>query len=89
MQLKGQEGRELEKEIEKYVKRLVLESKLNNQAGTLSGGYQRKLSVAIALIGKSKVCIKTHFYNKFFENTHIFVVSRVDRIRSLYFGYEL
>lgn len=55
LQLKGRRNQDLEQEINSYVKRLEMESKLNCRAATLSGGYKRKLSVCIALVGKSKV----------------------------------
>lgn len=55
LQLKGRRDQDLEQEINSYVKRLEMESKLNCRAATLSGGYKRKLSVCIALVGKSKV----------------------------------
>lgn len=48
---------DLDMQIKKYVSQLDLESKLNDQAHTLSGGYKRRLSVAIALAGKSKVVL--------------------------------
>lgn len=55
--LKGRRDQDLEQEINSYVKRLEMESKLNCRAATLSGGYKRKLSVCIALVGKSKVVL--------------------------------
>ena len=39
------------------IKVLRMEDKLNAPAKTLSGGQKRKLSVGIALIAGSKVCI--------------------------------
>ncbi|CAO1389036.1 unnamed protein product [Diamesa tonsa] len=45
----------INEEIKKYVKLLQLETKLNAQSHTLSGGMKRKLSIGIALCGGSKV----------------------------------
>ncbi|KAF5277492.1 hypothetical protein FQR65_LT03829 [Abscondita terminalis] len=53
--LKGMEKNQINTEINKYVRLLELGPKRNAQAGTLSGGMQRKLSVGIALCGNSKV----------------------------------
>jgi ATP-binding cassette subfamily A (ABC1) protein 3 len=41
---------------QRYVLNLL--SKRNTASKTLSGGMKRKLSIGIALIGGSKVCIK-------------------------------
>ena len=48
----------LEDEIDSLLKDLELDAKRNDLAQTLSGGQRRKLSVAIALIGKSKVSLR-------------------------------
>ncbi|XP_044269295.1 phospholipid-transporting ATPase ABCA3-like isoform X2 [Tribolium madens] len=53
--LKGLKMNEINKEIDDYIKLLDLENKKNSLSKTLSGGMKRKLSVAIALCGKSKV----------------------------------
>ncbi|XP_050076110.1 phospholipid-transporting ATPase ABCA3-like [Anopheles maculipalpis] len=45
----------IETEIDKYVRALGLESKRNEQSHTLSGGMKRKLSLAVALCGGSRV----------------------------------
>ncbi|XP_035912164.1 ATP-binding cassette sub-family A member 3-like [Anopheles stephensi] len=45
----------IETEIDKYVRALQLEPKRNEQSHTLSGGMKRKLSLAIALCGGSRV----------------------------------
>ncbi|XP_049296749.1 phospholipid-transporting ATPase ABCA3-like [Anopheles funestus] len=42
-------------EIDKYVRALGLESKRDDQSHTLSGGMKRKLSLAVALCGGSRV----------------------------------
>ncbi|XP_068902097.1 phospholipid-transporting ATPase ABCA3-like isoform X2 [Tenebrio molitor] len=53
--LKGLNNVEVSQEIDNYICRLELEDKRNARSGTLSGGMKRKLSVAMALCGKSKV----------------------------------
>uniref|UniRef100_A0A182MGR1 ABC transporter domain-containing protein n=1 Tax=Anopheles culicifacies TaxID=139723 RepID=A0A182MGR1_9DIPT len=54
--LKGIHQQEyIETEINKYVRALGLESKRNEQSHTLSGGMKRKLSLAVALCGGSRV----------------------------------
>lgn len=53
--LKGLWGKELEEQIVKAVADVGLTEKLLVSSGSLSGGQKRKLSVAIALIGGSKV----------------------------------
>uniref|UniRef100_A0A182K217 ABC transporter domain-containing protein n=1 Tax=Anopheles christyi TaxID=43041 RepID=A0A182K217_9DIPT len=45
----------IETEIDKYVQALRLEPKRNEQSHTLSGGMKRKLSLAVALCGGSRV----------------------------------
>lgn len=54
-QLKTLSDSELEREIESYTVKFELESMIHTKSKHLSGGMKRKLSVAIALIGKSKV----------------------------------
>ena len=53
--LKDSPKESMEDEIDALLKDLELYSKKLDLAKTLSGGQKRKLSVAIALIGKSKV----------------------------------
>ncbi|KAJ3635392.1 hypothetical protein MTP99_008305 [Tenebrio molitor] len=53
--LKGLNNVEVSQEIDNYIRRLELEDKRNARSGTLSGGMKRKLSVGMALCGKSKV----------------------------------
>ncbi|GJQ67966.1 hypothetical protein Trydic_g16721 [Trypoxylus dichotomus] len=55
--LKGMRGAEIKVEIQKYIELLELVPKKNAKSSTLSGGMKRKLCVAIALCGKSKVCM--------------------------------
>ncbi|XP_053689795.1 phospholipid-transporting ATPase ABCA3-like [Sabethes cyaneus] len=55
--LKGLTGSAVDLEIDKYISLLELEDKRNAQSHTLSGGMKRKLSVAIALCGGSKVVL--------------------------------
>ncbi|POS81704.1 hypothetical protein EPUL_006209, partial [Erysiphe pulchra] len=44
-------------EIDQVLKQLLLDSKRNEQTHSFSGGMKRKLNLAIALIGKSKILI--------------------------------
>ncbi|XP_015840360.1 phospholipid-transporting ATPase ABCA3 isoform X2 [Tribolium castaneum] len=55
--LKGLSSVEIEKEIGKYVNLLELQPKINKKSTTLSGGMKRKLCVAIALCGGSKIVL--------------------------------
>jgi ATP-binding cassette subfamily A (ABC1) protein 3 len=55
--LKGLHKDDVEREVEKYVKLLKLENKIDTQARGLSGGMKRKLSVGIALCANSKVVL--------------------------------
>lgn len=55
--LKGLGEQEIETEVQKYVKLLELEPKIDAQSQTLSGGMKRKLSVGVALCGRSKVVL--------------------------------
>ncbi|KAL1392905.1 hypothetical protein pipiens_012130 [Culex pipiens pipiens] len=55
--LKGLREEQIIAEIDKYLKLLELEDKRNAQSHTLSGGMKRKLSIAIALCGGSKVVL--------------------------------
>lgn len=53
--LKGLSNEDVEEEVQKYVKLLELEPKIDAVSASLSGGMQRKLSVGMALCGRSKV----------------------------------
>lgn len=55
--LKGLHKDDVEREVDKYVKLLKLENKIDTQAKGLSGGMKRKLSVGIALCANSKVVL--------------------------------
>ncbi|VVC45536.1 Hypothetical protein CINCED_3A002705 [Cinara cedri] len=55
--LKDLDDNELKLEIDSYTLKFELEPMLNTKSKHLSGGMKRKLSVAIALIGKSKVVL--------------------------------
>lgn len=57
VQLKGKGFDELE--ADSMLTRLKIDFKKHAKAGTLSGGQKRKLSLAIALIGGSEVCVET------------------------------
>jgi ABC-type multidrug transport system ATPase subunit len=54
-QLKGLTGEEKEDAVMEMIRAVDLEPKLNQPAGSLSGGMKRKLSVAIAFVGRSRV----------------------------------
>eukprot|EP00850_Spirogloea_muscicola_P017011 SM000142S00525 [mRNA] locus=s142:89468:101029:- [translate_table: standard] len=53
--LKGLPSKEIAREISSMVTRLGLHDKMHAAASSLSGGMKRKLQVAIAMIGDSKV----------------------------------
>lgn len=55
--LKGLHQSDVDREVDKYVKLLKLENKIDARAGSLSGGMKRKLSVGIALCANSKVVL--------------------------------
>lgn len=55
--LKGLHKDEIEREVEKYVKLLKLETKIDTQSKGLSGGMKRKLSVGIALCANSRIVL--------------------------------
>ncbi|XP_051789234.1 retinal-specific phospholipid-transporting ATPase ABCA4 isoform X1 [Erpetoichthys calabaricus] len=55
--LKGKNKEEAEKEVEDMIRDIGLPHKRNEEAQNLSGGMQRKLSVAMAFVGGSKVVI--------------------------------
>ncbi|CAF0820413.1 unnamed protein product, partial [Didymodactylos carnosus] len=55
--LKGHPSNDIENEIQRMVKDLNLEDKLNTLSKSLSGGMKRKLSVGIALVANSKIVI--------------------------------
>ena len=52
---KGTENQGLSDEIDQLIKDLNLESRKNYMSKDLSGGYKRKLSLGIALVGGSKI----------------------------------
>ncbi|XP_041125605.1 retinal-specific phospholipid-transporting ATPase ABCA4 [Polyodon spathula] len=56
-QLKGKPKAEAEKEVEEMLEDIGLPHKQNEEAQNLSGGMQRKLSVAMAFVGGAKVVI--------------------------------
>lgn len=56
-QLKGLPKIDCDREVEKYVKLLKLENKIDERSSSLSGGMKRKLSVGIALCADSKVVL--------------------------------
>lgn len=55
--LKGFDKNAVEMEVQKYVKLIDLEDKINAQSKTLSGGMKRKLAVCVAFCGGSKVVL--------------------------------
>ncbi|XP_051984470.1 retinal-specific phospholipid-transporting ATPase ABCA4-like [Xyrauchen texanus] len=55
--LKGREHKEAKQEVEDMLEDLGLPQKRDEEAQNLSGGMQRKLSVAMAFVGGSKVVI--------------------------------
>lgn len=55
--LKGLDSKQVKDEVDKYVKLIDLEPKINALSKTLSGGMKRKLCVCIALCGRSKVVL--------------------------------
>uniref|UniRef100_A0A8C3LHE6 P-type phospholipid transporter n=1 Tax=Chrysolophus pictus TaxID=9089 RepID=A0A8C3LHE6_CHRPC len=56
-QLKGRSRDEAEQELEMMLEDMGLTHKRNEEAQNLSGGMQRKLSVAIAFVGEAKVVV--------------------------------
>ncbi|XP_009076194.1 PREDICTED: retinal-specific ATP-binding cassette transporter, partial [Acanthisitta chloris] len=56
-QLKGRTRDEAEQELETMLEDMGLTHKRNEEAQNLSGGMQRKLSVAIAFVGEAKVVV--------------------------------
>ncbi|XP_068022332.1 retinal-specific phospholipid-transporting ATPase ABCA4 isoform X2 [Melanerpes formicivorus] len=56
-QLKGRSKDEAEQELETMLEDMGLTHKRNEEAQNLSGGMQRKLSVAIAFVGEAKVVV--------------------------------
>ena len=53
--LKGVEKDKMREEVERYLQQVGLEEKRSAWAGSLSGGQKRKLCVALALIGGSRI----------------------------------
>jgi len=63
LQLKGLRADEVGEEVKNMLSDLGLEDKRDARVRTLSGGMKRKLSVGIALVGRSKVgCFEDFFY---------------------------
>nr|XP_009684303.1 PREDICTED: retinal-specific ATP-binding cassette transporter [Struthio camelus australis] len=56
-QMKGRSRNEAEQELEMMLEDLGLTHKRNEEAQNLSGGMQRKLSVAVAFVGEAKVVV--------------------------------
>ncbi|OXB57938.1 hypothetical protein ASZ78_003924 [Callipepla squamata] len=56
-QLKGRSRDEAEQELDMMLEDMGLTHKRNEEAQNLSGGMQRKLSVAIAFVGEAKVVV--------------------------------
>uniref|UniRef100_A0A8C3J6Q0 ABC transporter domain-containing protein n=1 Tax=Calidris pygmaea TaxID=425635 RepID=A0A8C3J6Q0_9CHAR len=56
-QMKGRSRDEAEQELETMLEDMGLAHKRNEEAQNLSGGMQRKLSVAIAFVGEAKVVV--------------------------------
>ncbi|XP_060088217.1 retinal-specific phospholipid-transporting ATPase ABCA4 [Heteronotia binoei] len=56
-QLKGRSKEEAEMEMEMMLEEIGLPHKRNEESQNLSGGMQRKLSVAIAFVGEAKVIV--------------------------------
>ncbi|KAM8930176.1 retinal-specific phospholipid-transporting ATPase ABCA4 isoform 2-T2 [Pelodytes ibericus] len=56
-QLKGKSKRQAEREMEVMLEDIGIPQKRNEESQNLSGGMQRKLSVAMAFVGESKVVV--------------------------------
>ena len=56
-QLKGRTAKEAEKEAKEFLRDLNLTKKRNEYSAELSGGMQRRLSIAIAFVGGSRTVI--------------------------------
>ncbi|KAM4642187.1 retinal-specific phospholipid-transporting ATPase ABCA4 [Discoglossus pictus] len=56
-QLKGKSIRQAERELEVMLEDIGIPQKRNEEAQNLSGGMQRKLSVALAFVGEAKVVV--------------------------------
>lgn len=68
MELKGADQAEAEEEAEEYLRLMNLHKNADDHIAGISKGMQRKLSLSIALMGKSEVIIllvylKIHIYN--------------------------
>jgi len=63
LQLKGLRADEVGEEVKNMLSDLGLEDKRDARVRTLSGGMKRKLSVGIALVGRSKVGCFKEFFN--------------------------
>ena len=62
-------------EVEKALKDIDLVPKGNTQAGKLSGGQKRKLSIGIALIGDPKVCLRIILFYSTVFTYKLFITS--------------
>lgn len=56
-QLKGRSAKEADKEAKEFLRDLNLTKKRDEYSGELSGGMQRRLSIAIAFVGGSRTVI--------------------------------
>ena len=56
-QIKGYESGHLDAEVKRILAYVGLENDMNKRAKALSGGMRRRLSVAMAFVGDSKVII--------------------------------
>ena len=54
---KGMESNQIDSAVSKMIDEVGLNEKINSLSCTLSGGQKRKLSLAIALIGDSKIVV--------------------------------
>lgn len=66
-EMKGCKSASVGREVNRMIKALGLEDKVNAQSHTLSGGMKRKLSVGIAFCGGSKVDELIKFSNFIYD----------------------
>ena len=64
--LKGRNPNDIKEESEQMIDDLVLRHKRNEISKNLSGGMQRKLSIATAFVGGSKTVILGKFFSRCF-----------------------